>query len=69
MNRMFRVLNIRLRGRWKLLKHIHTSILIDLMLEAIDSFEHDSFCPYDFEEAMNKAQLNYYNKLKKSHGI
>lgn len=64
--RFFRVLKIRLSGRYELLKYVHKRIVIDMLYESIKTFRsvNEQISPQEFNDTMNKAQLNYLNQLQ-----
>lgn len=59
--RFFRLLKIRLSGRYELLKSVHRRIVIDMLYESIKMFRsiNEQISPQEFNDTMNKAQLNY----------
>ena len=64
--RFFRLIKIRLSGRYKLLKSVHRRIFIDMLYESIKTFRsvNEQISPQEFNDTMNKAQLNYLNQLQ-----
>ena len=64
--RFFRVLKIRLSGRYELLKSVHRRIIIDMLYESIKMFRsvNEHISPQEFNDTINKAQLNYLNQLQ-----
>lgn len=64
--RFFRILKIRLLGRYELLKSVHRKIVIDMLYESIKMFRsvNEQVSPQEFNDTMNKAQLNYLNQLQ-----
>lgn len=64
--RFFRVLKIRLLGRYGLLKSVHRKIFINMLYERIKMFRcvNEQINPQEFNDTMNKAQLNFLNQLQ-----
>jgi len=64
--RYFRILKIRILGRYGLLKSIHRRIIIDFICGSIKYFqsEHPKLESTEFASEMNKAQLKYFQSIK-----
>jgi hypothetical protein len=67
MKRFFRLLNIRLHGKYELLKSIHRKIITNLLYESVLKFINIDYQvnPEKFDESANEAQINYFDEINK----
>lgn len=70
--RFFRIVRIRLHGKYRLLKSVDKKIVIFFLTESIKKYtvinSRVGFTPSEFNDVMNKAQLNYLNSLSQNGG-